>query len=92
MVCDHSTLLGTRHDCFCSPIGSLALFLAFDAKGEERVDSWGVLIEGFIFFVCYIHALCLLSRPSFCDMCDCEICESMWSILSLLYILSLIWF
>jgi hypothetical protein len=31
-------------------------FLAFDAKGGERVDSGGVLIEGFVFFVCYTHA------------------------------------
>jgi hypothetical protein len=53
------------------------LFLAFDAKGGERVDSGGVLIEGFIFFfVCYLHASCLLSRLAFCDMCAYEIRES----------------
>jgi hypothetical protein len=64
------------------------LFLAFDAKGGERVDLEGVLIEGFVFFVCYLHASYLLYRPAFCDLCDCEIRESLWSILSLLYIMS----
>jgi hypothetical protein len=83
-VCDHSTLLGTWPDCFCSPVGSLVLFfLAFDAKGGERVDLGGVLLEGFILFVCYIHASCLISRPAFCDKCACE---------TLLYIMSLNWF
>jgi hypothetical protein len=82
-VCDHSVLLGTQLDSFCSPVGSLVLFLVFDAKEGERVDSGGVLIEGFIFFVCYFHASCLISRPAFCDKCACE---------TLLYIMSLNWF
>jgi hypothetical protein len=41
------------------------LFLAFDAKRGERVDLGGVLIEGFVFLVCYIHASCLISHPAF---------------------------
>jgi hypothetical protein len=41
--------------------------LAFDAKGGESIDSGGVLIEGFVFLVCYFHASCLISRPALCD-------------------------
>jgi hypothetical protein len=60
-----STLLGTQHDCFCSPVGFLVLFLAFDAKGGERVDLGGVLIEGFIFFLCVLHS-CIMFTFSPC--------------------------
>jgi hypothetical protein len=49
-------------------------------KGGERVDSGGVLREGFIFFVCYIHATFMhhvyIPALAFCDMCACEILES----------------
>jgi hypothetical protein len=39
------------------------VFLAFDAKGGERVDSGGVLIEGFVFSLCatFMHHVYLLA-------------------------------
>jgi hypothetical protein len=54
--------------------------LALDAKGGERVDSGGVLREGFVFHVCYIHAtFCIMfifPALASCDMCACELLES----------------
>jgi hypothetical protein len=92
-VCDHSTLLGTRHDCFCSPVGSLVLFLVFDAKGGERVDSGGVLIEGFVLFLCatFMHHV-YFPALHFVTCVLVRYVSHMWSILSLLYIMSLNWF
>jgi hypothetical protein len=52
-------------------------FLVLDAKGGERVDSGGVLREGFV-FLCVLHSciMFIFSALAFCDMCACEILES----------------
>jgi hypothetical protein len=51
--------------------------LALDAKGGERVDSEGVLREGFIFSLCatFMHHV-YFPALAFCDMCDYELLES----------------
>jgi hypothetical protein len=53
--------------------------LALDAKGGDRVDLGGALRDGFVFFVCYIHATFMhhvyFPALAFCDMCAYEIFE-----------------
>jgi hypothetical protein len=64
-VCNYSTLLGTRHDSFCSPVGSLALlcFWRLMPKGGESRFR-GSVDRGFR-FLCVLHS-CIMSTLSPC--------------------------